>query len=70
MPFQLPGEHTVLQPLQRIEVIVHIAISIMADKETYCGFYDKSMEFPPLVKHILRVILRCRGKLDLTSDDL
>ena len=26
--FQLPGEHTVLQPFRRIELIVHIAISV------------------------------------------
>ena len=29
VPFQLPGEHTVLQPFRRIELIVHIAISIL-----------------------------------------
>ena len=28
-PFQLHGEHTVLQPLRRIELIVHIAISVL-----------------------------------------
>ena len=28
------------------------------------------MKFPLLVEHILRVIFRCEGKLDLTSDDL
>ena len=27
--FQLPGEHTVLQPFQRIELIEHIAISVL-----------------------------------------
>ena len=42
----------------------------IADKETYCAFYDKSIKFLPLVEHILRVISRCGGKLDLTSDDL
>ena len=29
VPFQLHGEHTVLQPFQRIELIVHIAISVV-----------------------------------------
>ena len=29
MPFQLPGEHKVLQPFRRIELIVHIAISVL-----------------------------------------
>ena len=29
VPFQLPGEHTVLQPFQRIELIVHIVISVL-----------------------------------------
>ena len=29
VPFQLPGEHTVLQPFRRIEPIVHIAISVL-----------------------------------------
>ena len=29
VPFQLPGEHTVLQPFRRIEVILHIAISVL-----------------------------------------
>ena len=28
-PFQLHGEHTVLQPFRRIELIVHIAISVL-----------------------------------------
>ena len=27
--FQLPGEHTVLQPFRRIELIVHIVISVL-----------------------------------------
>ena len=29
VPFQLHGEHTVLQPFRLIEVIVHIAISVL-----------------------------------------
>ena len=29
VPFQLNGEHTVLQPFRRIELIVHIAISVL-----------------------------------------
>ena len=29
VPFQLPGEHTVLQPFRRIELIIHIAISVL-----------------------------------------
>ena len=29
VPFQLYGEHTVLQPFRRIELIVHIAISVL-----------------------------------------
>ena len=29
VPFQLPGEHTVLQPFRRIKLIVHIAISVL-----------------------------------------
>ena len=45
-------------------------VNSMADKETYCAFYDKSMKYLPLVEHILRVILRCGGELDLPSDDL
>ena len=50
-----------------LEQISNVSI---ADKETYCAFYDKSIKFLPLVEHILRVISRCGGKLDLTSDDL
>ena len=30
VPFQLHGEHTVLQPFRRIELIVHIAISVLS----------------------------------------
>ena len=29
VPFQLPGEHTVLQSFRRIKLIVHIAISVL-----------------------------------------
>ena len=29
VPFQLHGEHTVLQPFLRIELIIHIAISVL-----------------------------------------
>ena len=29
VPFQLHGEHTVLQPIRRIELIVHIVISVL-----------------------------------------
>ena len=29
VPFQLPVEHTVLQPFRRIKLIVHIAISVL-----------------------------------------
>ena len=29
VPIQLPGEHTVLQPFRRIELIVHIAIAVL-----------------------------------------
>ena len=29
VPFQLPREHTVLRPFRRIELIVHIAISVL-----------------------------------------
>ena len=29
VPFQLHGEHTVLQPFRRIELIIHIAISAL-----------------------------------------
>ena len=29
VPFQLPGEHTVLQLFRRIELIIHIAISVL-----------------------------------------
>ena len=29
VPFQLHGEHTVFQPFRRIELIVHIAISVL-----------------------------------------
>ena len=29
VPYELPGEHTVLQPFWRIELIVHIAISVL-----------------------------------------
>ena len=29
VPFQLHGEHTVLQPFRRIELIVHIAIFVL-----------------------------------------
>ena len=33
-------------------------------------FFVCFFSFLPLVEHILRVIFRCGGKLDLTSDDL
>ena len=55
--------------LRAVDEVMLFSYSI-ADKETYCAFYDKSMTFLPLVQHILRVILRCGGKLDLISDDL
>ena len=29
VPFQLHGEHTVLQPFLRIELIIHIAITVL-----------------------------------------
>ena len=29
VPFQLHGEHTVLQPFRRIKLIIHIAISVL-----------------------------------------
>ena len=29
VPFQLPGEHTVLQPFRLIQLIVHIVISVL-----------------------------------------
>ena len=38
MPFQLPGEHRVLQPFRRIKLIVHIAISVLPEsRETFEG---------------------------------
>ena len=35
VPFQLPGEHTVLQPFRRIELIIHIAISVLPGTHFY-----------------------------------
>ena len=35
LPFQLPGEHTAQQPFRRIELIVHIAISVLPG--THCS---------------------------------
>ena len=33
--FQLHGEHTVLQPFRRIELIIHIAISVLPGTYLY-----------------------------------
>ena len=35
VPFQLHGEHTVLQPFRRIELIVHIAIYVLPGTPFY-----------------------------------
>ena len=35
VPFQLHGEHTVLQPFRRIELIVHISISVLPGTHFY-----------------------------------
>ena len=35
VPFQLHGEHTVLQPFRRIELIVHIVISVLPGTHFY-----------------------------------
>ena len=35
VPFQLPGEHTVLQPFRRIDVIIHIAIAVLPGTHFY-----------------------------------
>ena len=55
VPFQLPGEHTVLQPFRRIELIVHIAISVLPGTHFHLS----------RVKH-LRVKCLAQGRTILT----
>ena len=55
VPFQLPGEHTLLQPFRRIEFIVHIAISVLPGTHFYLS----------QVKH-LRVKCLAQGHTILT----
>ena len=52
MPFQLPEEHTVLQPFRRIKLIVRIAISVLPGTH-----YHLSQ-----VKHLRVNILTMRGE--------
>ena len=54
-PFQLHGEHTVLQPFRRIEFIVHIAISVLPGTHFHLS----------QVKH-LRVKCLAQGHIILT----
>ena len=42
VPYYLHGEHTVLQPFRRIELIVHIGISILSMFK--CLFFKPHME--------------------------
>ena len=55
VPFQLPGEQTVLQPFRRIKLIVHIAISVLPGTHFYLS----------QVKH-LRVKCPAQGHTILT----
>ena len=59
VPFQLHGEHTVLQPFRRIELIVHIAISVLPGTESSEAFEG---EVPcPRTQH-LNNVPRLRGE--------
>ena len=57
VPFQLPGEHTVLQPFPRIELIIHIATSVLPGRPTHFHLSQ--------VKH-LRVKCLAQGHTILT----
>ena len=43
VPFQLHGEHTVLQPFRRIELIVHIAISVLPGTHFHLSQVERLM---------------------------
>ena len=62
--FQLPGEHTVLQPFQRIELIVHIAIAVLPGRP-YSFSPESSEAFEGEVScprtHHLNNVPRLRG---------
>ena len=52
VPFQLHGENTVLQPFRRIELIVHIAISVLPGTHFQVTFFNAellgTLASPPL----------------------
>ena len=54
VPFQLPGEHTVLQPFRRIELIVHIAIYVLPGTHIYLS-QVKHLRVKCLAQHLKNV---------------
>ena len=43
VPFQLHGEHIVLQPFRRIKLIVHMAIYVLPDTNLHLGHNIETM---------------------------
>ena len=64
VPFQLPGEHTVLQPFRRIELIVHIAISVLRGTHFHLSIESEAFEGEVLCPrtHYLNNVPRLRGE--------
>ena len=63
VPFQLPGEHTVLQPFRRIELIVHISISVLPGTHFHLSQLSEAFEVEmscPRTHHI-NSVPRLRG---------
>ena len=56
---QLPGEHTVLQPFRRIELIVHIDISVLAGTHFHLSQVKGEVSCPRT--HHLNNVPRLRG---------
>ena len=62
VPFQLPGEHAVLQPFRRIELIVHIAISDLPDTHFHLSQVKHEGEVSCPRTHHLNNVPRLRGE--------
>ena len=64
VPCQLPGEHTVLQPFRRIELILYIAISVLTGTHFHLSqvkhLFEGEVSCPRT--HLLNNVPRLRGK--------
>ena len=59
VPFHLPGEHTVLQPVRCIELIVHIAVSVLQGTHFHLSH----------AKHLMVESLADRHTIETMSQD-